>query len=641
MIGMLGLAATVLAAGTALMTMAAGVLVARRRWPWPALMAAVQALAGASVTASGLLVLGLVLDDFSIRYVADVGSRATPLLFTLSSLWGGLAGSLLFWASLLSLGALLLAGRTRPTDRGLVPVALVVLAALELFFLVLVLSAANPWGRVEPVPADGAGPNPLLREHVLMAVHPPLLYGGLVGLSLPFALTVGAFVRGSVDATWLRAARRWTLVPWVLLTAGLVTGAWWSYAVLGWGGYWAWDPVENMALLPWLTATAFLHSAIAGRGAALLRWNVLLVMASFLLTLLATLVTRSGMLESVHAFTRSPIGFAFLGLLTASLIGSLALPALRAPVRADLPPHDLRGRAFLLNNLLFATAALVVGFGTFLPIVAEAASGARISVGAPYFERTIGPIALGLLVLSAVGPTIGVREWTSTDRRPLAAAAVTAALVAIILVGLRADPEAIAGGAGGTFALVAAVVSGLRRVAGGQGPRARRLGGLTAHAGVAIIALAVVGTTAGRRETTVTLQPGATANLPWGGAIRYEGTNGVEDGGRTVVTAALRDVDSGAVLGPSLVVPAGSTAALATPAVRSSALGDLYVTLLDASAAGATLRAANYPLAPWLWAGGAITAAGGLLAAFPPLRRPARTASARVEATVVAGDGRA
>ena len=290
--------------------------------------------------------------------MAQVGSRATPLLYTIASLWGALEGSILFWAGLLASLTALLVLRTAARDERRLPPALAVLFGLLVFFLGIVVGPGNPWGRVSPVPADGPGPNPLLQNHPLMAIHPPLLYLGLVGLAIPFALTISALFRGELDRVWLAAARRWTLGAWVGLSAGLVLGAWWSYAVLGWGGYWAWDPVENVALLPWLTATAFLHSAmVQARRGSLVAWNVALVVASFSLTLLATLITRSGILSSVHAFTNTPIGPLFLALVAGVVTSSVLLAIWRLPAGPPGGPLGARGVAFLVNNLLLVAVA--------------------------------------------------------------------------------------------------------------------------------------------------------------------------------------------------------------------------------------------------------------------------------------------
>jgi cytochrome c-type biogenesis protein CcmF len=638
-IGALGFAATIVGAGGALIGVYAAVRAVQGRWsPAAAVRAAwctFAALAGANV----LMVIGLVARDFSIAYVAQVGSRETPLLYTIASLWGALEGSILFWAGLLAGVSVLLVVRTRdPDDRSRLAGALAVLLALTAFFALIVVGPGNPWGRVSPVPLDGPGPNPLLQDHPLMAFHPPVLYLGFVGLAVPFALTIDALIRGRLDEGWLRLARRWTLGPWVLLTLGLVAGAWWSYAVLGWGGYWGWDPVENVALLPWLTATAFLHSAMVGRrGGLLLTWNVALVTASFALTLFATLITRSGVLASVHAFSRSAIGPLFVGLLGAVLVGTVGLFVLRMPDTTGAGRLGARGRAFLLNNLLLAAIAATVLFGTVFPLIAEALAGTRVSVGAPYFERVIAPLAAGLLVLVGVGPSLPWGDWSARARRSLVPGAVSAAGVAAVLVIIGSPPAAVAGAGAAAFALAQSAWFLVRRLVRIDGRRShpeermratstRAIGGLLSHVGFAILAFAVIASATGKREAIVSLPPGGSAEV-LGQTVSFVGSNEGPGPNRTVIAATVRIGNGTAVreLSPSLSVFRTSTQAIATPAIVPGAVDDLYVTLIDLDQATgvATLRIGIHPFVSWLWPAGGLVALGGALAlaALPFARR--------------------
>ena len=628
MIGALGLAVSIVGAGGAVIGTFAAVRALQGRWSQDAAIRATWCTFIALATANVLMIVALVARDFSIAYVAQVGSRETPLLFTIASLWAALEGSILFWAVLLAAVAVLLVTRTtRAGDRQRLAGALAVLLALTAFFALIVVGPGNPWGRISPVPSDGPGPNPLLQDHPLMAIHPPLLYIGFVGLAVPFALTVDALVRGHIDEGWLRLARRWTLGPWIFLTLGLVAGAWWSYAVLGWGGYWAWDPVENVALLPWLTATAFLHSAMVGRrGGLLLHWNVALIVSSFALTLFATLVTRSGVLDSVHAFTRSPIGPLFVGLLGATLVGTVGLLALRLPDARDERSLGARARAFLLNNLLFATIAATVLFGTVFPILAETLTGTRVSVGAPYFERLVGPLAVGLLVLVGIGPSLPWGGWSAGSRASLLPGAITAVVVAGALVVAGADPTSVAGGSAGAFALAQSVWLIVRRVRRGDRRagagwirtfNSRVIGGLVSHVGFAILALAVLASSTGKREVAVSLAAGESAEL-LGRTITFIGSEERPGPNRTVIAAALtvRDGATTTQLSPALNVFSTSNQAIATPAIVPGSVADLYVTLLDLDPATttATLRVGSHPFVSWIWPAGALVAFGGALA---------------------------
>ncbi|MBI2755394.1 MAG: heme lyase CcmF/NrfE family subunit [Chloroflexi bacterium] len=657
MIGALGLTATILGAAASLFGIVAATLAARSRWPIGVAIGAAWATFAALAAANLVMVVALVSRDFSIAYVAQVGSRATPLLFTVASLWGALEGSILFWSALAAGVAVLLVKRTRGEgEHARLPGSLAVLLALTAFFALIAAGPGNPWRRVFPVPLDGPGPNPLLQDHPLMALHPPLLYLGFVGLAVPFAITVDALLRGRLDDAWLRVASRWTLGPWILLTLGLVAGAWWSYAVLGWGGYWGWDPVENVALLPWLTATAFLHSAMVGRRrGSLLAWNVALVSASFMLTLFATLVTRSGVLDSVHAFTRSVIGSLFVGLLGAVLVGTVGLLAFRLPAAGDGARLGARGRAFLLNNLLLATLAATVLLGTVFPLLVEAVTNTRVSVGAPYFERLTGPLGIGLLVLVGIGPTLPWGDWSPAARRALVPSALAAAILAGLLVAIRSDPAAVAGGAAGAFALVQSLSILVRRLFRIDRPgrlpgirlrasTTRAAGGLVAHIGVAVLAIAVVASATGTREAVVALRPGASATV-LGQTVAYLGSEKRPGPNRMVIAARLRlgSGAGGAELRPALNVFGASTQAIATPAIVSGTLADVYVTLLnlDEATGTATIRIGTHPLVSWVWPAGGIVALGGLLAlgGWPYPRRVRSEAEEPARPAVLAPDG--
>ena len=631
----MGLTAGVVALGGSLLGCVYA-LRAVRGGPLGPAIAAIRAAFAALLAGVLLMEAALVTHDFSVAYVAEVGSRETPLLYTVASLWAALEGSILLWALLLGGVTVLLTWRIGERDRPLLPASLAVLAGLLAFFTFIVVGPGNPWGRVDPVPTDGPGPNPLLQNHPLMAIHPPLLYLGFVGLAVPFALTVAALWTGGLDRSWLAAVRRWTLGPWISLTLALIAGAWWSYAVLGWGGYWAWDPVENVALLPWLTATAFLHSAMAQeRRGSLGGWNVVLVVASFALTLLATLVTRSGILTSVHAFTQSAIGPLFLALFAIVLVGSLTLIVLRLPPVGAEVRLGTQPAALLLNNLLLVALAGTVLIGTLFPLLAEALGAGQLSVGAPYFERVVGPLALALVVLLGVGPSLPWGAWGAGSRRRLLLPATIGGATALALAASGAPPEAVAGTAAAGFALAGTVSSMLHQLRGlGAGTdrvsrrrrlwaRRRSIGGLVAHLGVALVALVVVAEGVGNRAATVTLQPGTSTEFgPY--TLTFVASQQQSSAGRSRLVADVRVAGAGAAtLTPSLTLFPNASEAIASPAVDSSVTGDLYLTLVnvDSGTGDATFRIGLHPWMSWLWAGGGVAAAGGLLAWLPPDRR--------------------
>ena len=403
----LGLSASLLGVLNAVRGLAtrSAVHLVRTRW-------FVAAVGVAAVGQFAVMERALVTRDFTVAFVAEHGSHRTPALFNVATLWSALEGSILLWVLVLAGYTVLAARRFRHRlDDPMVGWTMLVLLAVCAFFFLLLAGPAHPFGRFDPWPGfDGPGPNPLLQNHVLMAFHPPVLYLGYVGFTVPFALAVAALATGRLGEGWLLEARRWTLVAWGCLTVGILLGAWWSYDVLGWGGYWAWDPVENASFLPWLTGTAYLHSVMVQERRGMLRvWNLSLLCATFALTILGTFITRSGVLESVHSFTESGIGpmlLAFFAAVVATAVGLIAWrgDALRAEGSIDSPVS--RTGAFLANNLLFGAFAFVVLLGTVFPLLVEAANGDRISVGNPYFERMTMPIGFLLLFLMAVAPAL-------------------------------------------------------------------------------------------------------------------------------------------------------------------------------------------------------------------------------------------
>jgi cytochrome c-type biogenesis protein CcmF len=612
--------------------------------------AAIPVVLLAAVAAVGVMEWALVSHDFSLRYVAENGSRTTPLLYTIAGLWASLEGSILLWSLILSVHLALLWRKHRSrTDDPLVGWALLAGAVVAVFFFGLMLGPANPFHALDgTIPLDGRGPNPLLQNHPLMAVHPPMLYLGYVGFTVPFAFAIGALVTGRVGEGWLAETRRTTLLAWGFLTAGIVLGAWWSYEVLGWGGYFAWDPVENASLLPWLTATAFIHSLMVQERRGMLRvWNLSLLVATFSLTILGTFLTRSGVVASVHAFSQSSLGPALLGFLALVAVTGIALITWRAdrlasPARISSPVS--RDAAFLANNVVFGGLAFVVLLGTTFPLLAEALTGDQLSVGEPYFERMTVPLGIALLFLMAVAPHL---PWRSASgevlRRRLTVPAWIGALTMLGLAALGARGVAQLAAFGLAAFAAAAIAAQVR-----TGVRARRrsthealpvaavrtllgnrrlYGGLVVHLGVVMVAVALAASQGYATHQEVSLARGESARVG-DYQLTYLDTSVTRTPQKTRVAADVeirRGDDRLGVLRPSLAIFPGATSAIGTPSVRSTPVEDLYLTLVSSPNDAGTITVGVFinPMVVWLWTGGGVMVAGTLLAAWPKRRRSA------------------
>jgi len=593
------------------------------------------------------MMVSLLNHDFSVRYVAENNATTTPPFISAISLWAALEGSILFWTFLATGWATLVLWWNRGRHPALMPWVGATLASVNAFFFAVMTWPGNPFVRTTPVAVEGIGPNALLQNHPFMALHPPLLYLGYTGLAVPFAFGVAALITGRLDEAWLRIVRRWTLIPWTFLSLGIVAGAWWSYEVLGWGGYWAWDPVENAALLPWLTATAFIHSSMAAeRRSGLKVWTGALVIATFVLTLVGTFLTRSGILASVHSFTESGIGPWFLAAILLGLGIAVSLLVWRLPqLTGGGRPSGLLSResAFLFNNVLFLGLTFAVLFGTLLPLIAVTTSGATISVGRVWFDRVTVPIIVSLLFLMGIGPALpwGQASWRTVRERftvPLLAAGAVSAIA--FVAGLR-DPGPLGILALAVFVgaiMVDEVVRGARARAHGRGEapttatwrlatrNRRRYGGYTVHLGILVMAIAIAISSGLAIDRTVTLAAGESAVI--GG---YTVTNDrvvvepLPNDAQVIETRAeltYRGSQSGTLATAQRDYPSSATA-IATPAVRTSLGEDLYVTLLaaDPSTGSVTLHLFVNPLVVWIWIGGAIVGLGAVFAIWPE-RRP-------------------
>ena len=602
----------------------------------------------AAMTAAMIVMeVALLSHDFSVDYVSRVGSRETPAYYTAISLWSSLDGSILFWGWILSAYSALVALVRRRADARLTPFVIGALGIVGLFFYGLLVGPANPFGLVVPAPENGPGPNPLLQNHMLMGLHPPLLYLGFVGLSVPFAFAIGALLSGNLEATWLRDARRWMVGAWAFLSLGIVGGAWWSYEVLGWGGYWAWDPVENASFLPWLTATAFLHSVMVQERRGMLKtWNLTLIIGTFILTLFGTFLTRSGILDSVHAFTEGLIGPLFLGFIAVITFGSLVLIAWRSDrlhAPGTLDGVVSRESAFILNNLIFVALTFTVLLGTVFPLVVEFVRNERISVGPPYFDMVFTPLALLLLFLMGVGPALPWRRSSAQKLRRTFTVPVALG-VAILLLGLilgvrRVYPLITFAFAGFVLGTIGEEfrkgMSARRRISGRPSLLAlldlltrngRRYGGYVVHVGIVVIAVGLAISGSWKYEREVTLRRGEQLEMNEY-TIQFDEVWGREEPQRFVVGGTFQVWRDERYLGekqPRMNYYPTSQQPIATPAVFTSLSRDLYLTLMafdNESGEHATVRVIVNPAVAWLWIGGLIVGIGALIALWPHRRR--------------------
>src|SRR3954463_11873019 len=406
-------------------------------------------LAGLMILAAVILQSAYARNDFSFSLVAQNSSTDTPAFYKLTAMWSSQAGSLLLWALVLSIFSSVVLHLTRRAHREIAPYATAVLALIATFFISLMVFYASPFERLSPAPLEGNGLEPLLRNPAMM-FHPPMLYTGYVGFTIPFAFCIGALIARRTDADWIRVTRRFALVAWTFLGVGIMLGALWSYSELGWGGYWAWDPVENASLMPWLIGTAFLHSIMVQEKRGMLKvWNVSLIIGTFVLALLGTFLVRSGVLDSIHAFGASTLGTPFLAFIGLVLVGSVILVISRLDdLRSEARIDSLFSReaVFLLNNLVLVGLCFVIFWGTFFPLISEAVTGTKSSVGPPWFDRYTVPLALVLVLLTGLGPMLAWRRTTPTRllrvmRAPLFATGVAVALLATATPAAQSIPS--------------------------------------------------------------------------------------------------------------------------------------------------------------------------------------------------------
>ncbi|HEX3565008.1 MAG TPA: heme lyase CcmF/NrfE family subunit [Acidimicrobiales bacterium] len=590
----------------------------------------------------------LVTHDFSLVYVADNNSTSTPLLYSITGMWSALEGSILLWWVILGgyATAMVWRFRKRGADR-LVAWATLVVYVVAAFFFMLMLGPADPFRRVVgAVVTNGNGPNVLLQDNPLVAFHPPMLYLGFVGFTLPFAFAIASLITGRLDDDWQSETRRWTLFAWGFLTAGILLGMWWSYQVLGWGGFWAWDPVENASFLPWLCGTAYLHSVMVQQRRGLLRvWNLSLVIATFSLTILGTFLTRSGVIQSVHSFSDSTIGPLLIGFFALVLVVGVGLIAwrgdrLRSPGGIDAPLS--REGAFLANNLLFVAFAFVVLLGTVFPLLYQALNNTQVTVGAPYFNALAVPLGLALLFLMGIAPALPWRKTTVSVMRgriavPAALAVIT--VVACVIGGVHGLEPLVAFGLGAFAAASAgralflsvrlawrgAISAGASparaALAGWRGFVGRANGGMVVHIGVVVIAVGLAAATSFGQRGEVRLAPGQTATFD-GHTVEFVGLRTVRTPASTAQEAVIR-VDGAGDFHPAITTFGSNSAnAVGTPSIDSGWRDDVYLTIDKIpSGSSVVIGVVVQPLVSWMWVGGALLVVGTLLSAVPGRRR--------------------
>ena len=605
------------------------------------------------VLASLGLWTALLTHDFSLKFVASFTSANLPTVYTLTAFWAGQSGSLLFWCLILAGYSGLALWANRRSNRALMPYVSGTLAVVLAFFLATMCFGANPYERLDWVPADGRGMNPQL-QNPGMAAHPPMLYLGYVATAVPFAFAIGALVTRQLDTEWLGAVRRWSLVSWFFLTIGITLGMWWAYVELGWGGYWAWDPVENASLLPWLTGTAFLHSIMVQEKRGMLRkWNVTLVVSTFLLAILGTFITRSGIIESVHSFAQSPVGNWFAGFLVVSIAATAYLVATRLKdleARAGLESMVSREAAFLYNNLALVGIAFSVLWGTLFPMISEAVRGSKITVGPPFFNAVNVPLMLLLLALTGIGPLIAWRRASVANLRRQFTAPVVGGLAAgavLLALGMR-HPYALVSYVLAGFVLTTILqefqkgVTARRRIHGESVPVAlgrlvarnrRRYGGYVVHLGIVMMAAAFAGL-AFKKEFDVTLNTGEAyeATDPYGHRWRFvsQGVSRFQALNRQVTALALQPTRDGEPMKLITTEKRQHVDRFGNPTFEpstevgllESAKQDVYVVLAGVTGEDtAELRITFNPLVWWVWYGGIVMAIGGLIVMWPQAAR--------------------
>jgi len=600
-------------------------------------------VAALMAVASGIIVHAFVTGNYAIKYVQRYSDSAQPLAYKLASYWGGLDGSIMFWVFLLSAFGAVAVSMNRERHRELIPWVVAVISVTEMFFLFIMVIHNNPFDTyLTAAPAEGRGLNPIL-QNFYMAIHPPSLYTGFVAMTIPFAFGIAALATGHVDDAWLRAVRRWTMIGWLFLTFGLTLGMLWAYEELGWGGFWVWDPVENAGLLPWFTATAFLHSVMVQERRGMLRvWNVTLVIVTFFLTIFGTFMTRSGVVQSVHAFGEDrELAMMFTVFMVAILVVSFGLVIYRLPLlraRHELDSWVSREAAFLANNWILLFSAFFVLFATMFPTLSEAIAGQRLTVGAPFFNKWMLPIGLILLVLTGIAPLLAWRKSTLTNlfqqlTWPAAAAIVTAGGVAALGIRVWASGICFALCAFVAVTIVQEFIRGAQVRRGATGTdivtaliglvarSRRRYGGYIVHAGIVLMFLGFAGQ-GFKQDQQMLLKLGQQGTVGRF-TIRHDALTVTSDEQKQMVTGQVTVSENGKQLGE--MTPAKwfyskhESEPTTEVAIRRAPGEDLYIVLAgyDVQSQSATYAVTINPLINWIWFGFGVLALGTGIALLP------------------------
>jgi len=647
-LGELALALAAILAVYAIFTSLLGALWCRERWIESGTHAA-YAVFGCVAVAVAALLQALLTRDFNVEYVQAYSSSTLPLQYTIAALWGGQKGSLLFWTFILTIFSTIVHWQNRDKNRELMPYVTTTLMVITLFFLGLLCFITPPFERLAFTPQEGSDLNPLLQNY-WMTIHPPTLYLGYVSAAVPFAFAIAALATGKLGDVWIRTTRRWALTSWFFLSCGNLLGGRWAYEVLGWGGYWAWDPVENAAIMPWFTASAYLHSVMIQEKKNMLKvWNMVLIILTFSLTIFGTFLTRSGIISSVHSFTQSGLGPYFMTFLVLVLIVSLGLLFYRLPdLKSDNELDSLLSReaAFLLNNWVFVGLAFATFWGTIFPVLSEWVRGVKITVGPPFFNKVNGPLGVLLLLLTGIGPVIAWRRASLKSLRrnftiPLLSG-VTAGVLFFVLGYHNYYAVVIFSLAGfvlgtifsefyrGTRARQAMLRESSPQALGrlvSKNPR--RYGGYIVHAGIVLMFIGVAGSSFFKIEKQVSVKPGESFEVGRY-TLQYGGIKNSDSPHVSIQAAEVQVLVGGQLIDtmhPEKRLYKKQNQPTTDVAIRPTLLEDLYVVLgsYDEPSGLVTFQVFVNPLLSWLWIGGFVLVLGTCVTMLPnPAERQAR-----------------